>query len=77
MEFEALKRITVDPHVMSGHPCIRGMRVTVANVLRLLAAHHDTKRILEAYPYLDAEDIDACLEYAAFLANEREIEAVA
>jgi uncharacterized protein (DUF433 family) len=51
------------------------MRVTVANILRLLAAHHDTKRILEAYPYLEAEDIDACLEYAALLASEREIEA--
>ncbi len=77
MKSEALKRITVDPRVMSGHPCIRGMRVTVANVLRLLAAHHDMKRILEAYPYLEAEDIDACLEYAAILASEREIEAVA
>jgi uncharacterized protein (DUF433 family) len=52
------------------------MRLTVSNVLRLLAAHHDVKRILEAYPYLEAEDIDACLEYAALLANEREIEAV-
>ncbi len=75
MKLESLKRITVDPGVMSGHPCIRGMRVTVANILRLLAAHHDTKRILEAYPYLEAEDIDACLEYAALLASEREIEA--
>lgn len=70
-------RITVDPGVMSGHPCIRGMRVTVSNVLRLLAAHYDRRRILEAYPYLEEEDIDACLEYAALLANECEIEAVA
>lgn len=74
---ESLNRITVDPSVMSGHPCIRGMRVTVSNVLRLLAAHHDRKRILDAYPYLEDADIDACLEYAALLANESEIEAVA
>jgi len=77
MKTALFDRITVDPLVMSGHPCIRGMRVTVANVLRLLAAHHDTKRILEAYPYLEAEDIDACLVYAAHLASESEIEAVA
>jgi uncharacterized protein (DUF433 family) len=75
--FALLNRITVEPGVMSGHPCIRGMRVTVSNVLRLLAAHHDKQRILEAYPYLEEEDIDACLEYAAMLANESEIEAVA
>ena len=53
------------------------MRVTVSNVLRLLAAHHHKRRILEAYSYLEEEDIDACLEYAAMLANESEIEAVA
>jgi len=74
---ESLNRITVNPGVMSGHPCIRGMRVSVSNVLRLLAAHHDRKRILDAYPYLEEADIDACLEYAALLANESEIEAVA
>jgi uncharacterized protein (DUF433 family) len=76
IKLELLKRITVDPQVMSGHPCIRGMRVTVANVLRLLAAHHDPRRILDAYPYLELADIDACLAYAALLASEREIEAV-
>ncbi|MFZ4683891.1 MAG: DUF433 domain-containing protein [Terrimicrobiaceae bacterium] len=75
--FAPLNRITVDPAVMSGHPCIRGMRVTVSNVLRLLAAHHDKTRILEAYPCLEAEDIDACLEYAALLANESEVAASA
>ena len=76
MKLASLKRITVDPCVMSGHPCIRGMRVTVANVLRMLAARHNAKQILEAYPYLEAEDIDACLEYAALLASDREIETV-
>jgi uncharacterized protein (DUF433 family) len=68
-----LERITVDPLIMSGQPCIRGMRVTVSNVLRLLAARHTTERILKAYPYLQEADIDACLEYAALLADERSI----
>ena len=66
-------RITLDPAMMSGQACIRGMRVTVANVLRLLAAHHGSARILEAYPYLEQADIDACLEYAALLADERQL----
>jgi uncharacterized protein (DUF433 family) len=69
-----LKRITVNPRQMSGRPCIRGIRVTVANVLRLLAAGHSRTRILKAYPYLEAADIDACLEYAALLASDRDFE---
>lgn len=76
MRSELLARITVDSRIMSGHPCIRGLRVAVANILRLLAAHHEAERILNAYPCLEPEDIDACLEYAALLANEREIEVV-
>ncbi len=47
--------------------------MTVANILRLLAAHHSPARILEAYPYLEPADIDACLEYAALLAEERQV----
>jgi uncharacterized protein (DUF433 family) len=66
-------RITRDPAMMSGQACIRGLRVTVANILRLLAAHHSPARILEAYPYLEPADIDACLEYAALLAEERQV----
>lgn len=50
-------RITVDPQVMSGKPCIRGMRVTVSMILGLLAAGHSIERILEAYPYLEREYI--------------------
>jgi uncharacterized protein (DUF433 family) len=71
-----LERITVNPAVMSGNPCIRGMRVTVANVLRLLAAGASRERILEAYPYLQNEDIDACLEYAALRVSEQEVDLV-
>ncbi len=53
----ALDRITVDPQVMGGKPCIRGMRVTVGMILGLLAAGHSIERILEAYPDLEREDI--------------------
>ncbi len=60
-----IDRITFDPTVMGGKPCIRGQRVTVAMVLGLLAAGRSREEILKAYPYLEAEDIHACLEYAA------------
>lgn len=58
------ERITIDRAVMSGKPCIRGLRVTAANVRRLLAAGYSRERILAAYPCLEAEDLDACLRYA-------------
>jgi uncharacterized protein (DUF433 family) len=58
-------RITVDPKVMTGRPCIRGMRITVTNILDLLAAGHSRERILAEYPDLEDEDLDACLQYAA------------
>lgn len=70
---DLLKRITLDPAVMSGNPCIRGMRVTVANVLRLLASGHSRERILAAYPYLEPADIDACLLYVSRLAEGQEL----
>lgn len=59
-------RITLDPKVMGGKPCVRGLRVTVSTVVGLLASGHDRTRILAAYPYLAAEDIDAVLNHAAF-----------
>ncbi len=64
------KRITFDPQIMGGRACIRGMRITVSLVLSLIANDMTTEEILEAYPYLEAEDIKACLHYAALLANE-------
>jgi uncharacterized protein (DUF433 family) len=63
-------RITFDPQIMAGKACIRGMRITVSLVLNLLASGMTFEEILQAYPYLEAEDITACLEYAAFLASE-------
>lgn len=62
---ELLARITVDPHRMHGRPCIRDLRVTVADVLGLLSAGQSRESILEDYPYLEAADIDAVLAYAA------------
>jgi uncharacterized protein (DUF433 family) len=59
--------------VMSGKPCIRGLRVTVANVLRLLAAGHTPQRILAAYPYLEPADIEACLLYASVRVEDEEL----
>ncbi len=65
----ALDRITVSPDVCSGKPCIRGLRFPVSRVLGLLAAGETTESILEAYPYLEREDITQALEYAASLAG--------
>jgi uncharacterized protein (DUF433 family) len=67
-----IDRITVDPLVMSGKPCIRGLRVTVANVLRQLANSRTRQQILASYPYLEAEDIDACLDYGAWRVDDEE-----
>jgi uncharacterized protein (DUF433 family) len=66
-------RITFDPNVMGGKPCIRGQRVTVGTVLGLLAAARSRDEILKAYPYLEPEDIDQCLAYAAWRVEERDV----
>lgn len=70
------ERITHNPAVMGGKPCIRGMRVTAGMVLGLLASGKSRERILEAYPYLEPEDIDAVLDYAAWRLEEREEELI-
>ena len=66
------KRITHNPAVMGGKPCIRGLRVTVGTVLGLLATGETRERILQAYPYLEPLDIDEALGYAAWRLQERE-----
>lgn len=68
-----IDRITIDPAVMGGKPCIRGMRVTVGTVLGLLGSGTTRERILETYPYLEPEDIDAAVSYAAWRLQEREV----
>ena len=65
-------RITHDPAVMGGKPCIRGLRVTVGTVLGLLASGQTRERILVAYPYLESEDLDAAIAYAAWRLEERD-----
>jgi len=68
-----LRRITRDPEVMGGRPCIRGMRVTVGTIVGLLAAGRTREEILQAYPYLEADDIRAALSYAAWRTEEVEL----
>jgi uncharacterized protein (DUF433 family) len=71
-----LTRITHDPAVMGGKPCIRGLRVTVGTVVGLLASGESRERILGAYPYLEPADLDEALAYAAWRLQEREEELV-
>ena len=68
-----LDRITRDPAVMGGKPCIRGMRVTVGMLVGLIAAGQTTTGILAAYPYLEEEDIRQALAYAAWRVQELEV----
>ncbi len=68
-----LTRITTDPAVMGGKPCIRGLRVTVGTVVGLVATGHREEEILRLYPYLEPEDIRAALSYAAWRAEEIEV----
>jgi uncharacterized protein (DUF433 family) len=70
----AVDRITIDPQVMGGKPCIRAMRVTVGMIVGMLAEGHTAADILKLYPYLEPEDISQALSYAALRSEEREIE---
>ena len=74
MKFE---RITVNPKICTGKPCIRDLRFPVSRVLGLLAAGETKESILKAYPYLEPEDIDEALRYASYLAEEETIEILA
>jgi uncharacterized protein (DUF433 family) len=70
---DTLERITADPDVMGGRPCIRGMRVTVGTVVGLVAAGHTPEEILRLYPYLEPQDISQALAYAAWRSDEFEV----
>jgi uncharacterized protein (DUF433 family) len=70
---KTLKRITFNSAVMGGRPCIRGLRVTADTIVGLLASGHSREEILKLYPYLEAEDIDEALAYAAWRAEEVEL----
>lgn len=69
----AFDRITLDPEVMGGKPCIRGIRVTVGTILGLLASGHTEEEILKAYLYLEKEDFRAALAYATWRVEEIEV----
>ena len=69
----ALARITFDPQMMGGKPCIRHLRVTVGTVVGLIATGHGTAEILTLYPYLEEEDIRQALAYAAWRAEEVDV----
>jgi uncharacterized protein (DUF433 family) len=66
-------RITRNPEVMGGKPCLRGMRVTVGTIVGLIATGHSSAEILRAYPYLEDEDIRQALAYAAWRVEEIEL----
>jgi uncharacterized protein (DUF433 family) len=68
-----LTRITFDPNVMGGKPCIRGLRVTVGTIVGLLASGHSSAEILKLYPYLEEGDLQEALAYAAWRAEEIEL----
>ncbi len=73
MKFPELDRITIDPKIMGGKPCIRGMRVTVGTITGLVASGASFREILELYPYLEEEDIKAALAYASWRAEEYDL----
>jgi uncharacterized protein (DUF433 family) len=68
-----LSRITLDPALMGGKPCIRGLRVTVGAIVGLVAAGKSSAEILDLYPYLEPDDIRAALHYAAWRSEEFEL----
>lgn len=70
---KTLARITHDPAVMGGKPCIRGLRVTVGTVVGLVASGHGPAEIVKLYPYLEEEDVREALAYAAWRVEEVEV----
>ena len=71
MKFE---RITIDPNICTGKPCIRGLRFPVSRLLGLLASGETKETVIKTYPYLETKDIEEALRYAAYLAEEETIE---
>jgi uncharacterized protein (DUF433 family) len=70
---QQLRRITIDPEVMGGKPCIRGMRVTVGMIVEALSAGRTIEQLLADFPYLDEQDIREALAFAAHLAQGYDI----
>ena len=70
---QKLSRITMDPQVMGGKPCIRSMRVTVGTLVGLMASGKTIDEVLAAYPYIERQDVLEALTYAAWRAEEKEL----
>ncbi len=66
-------RISIDPHICSGKPCIRGTRIMVTNILGLIAGGYTSDRILETYPELTREDVTSALDYASHVIDEDKV----
>jgi len=73
VSMKTLDRITFNPEVMGGKPCIRGLRVTVGTIVGLIAAGWTRDEILKLYPYLEPKDIDQALAYAAWRVEEIDV----
>ena len=73
-EIDLLKRITMNPKIFGGKPIVRGRRLAVEHVLGMLAAGDTSQTLLEAYPWLESDDIRACLLYARKVVGEERIE---
>lgn len=70
---KTIDRITSDPLIMGGKPCIRGLRVTVGMIVGLIASGHSVGEILDLYPYIEEEDIRQSLVYAAWRVEEVDV----
>lgn len=68
---ETLDRITIDPNICLGQPTVRGMRITVSIVLKMLAAGLSIEEILAAYPELEIEDVQQAIKYAAWIVSDQ------
>ena len=73
-ETELLKRITINPEIFGGKPIVRGRRLAVEHVLGMLASGDDFDTLLEGYPWLEREDIQACLAYAHKIVGHERVE---
>ncbi len=69
-----LERITIDPNICTGNPCIRNLRFPVSRLLGLMASRETKQTILINYPYLESADIDEALQYATCLAEDETVE---
>jgi len=73
MDLPGFERITIDPVVMGGKPCLRGLRVTVGTIIGLVASGATVPDILELYPYMEEADIRAAFSYGSWRTEEHDL----